>query len=320
MKNKNFLNEHLSVEDIIDRITYGIKESKEISYFTPLYKILSQRTAFLAGPIENKYMYRARLLTSGLFVHENELKYPPREFTIKGRLNDNNEQVVYMSIDELAPICELDIGYYKIYCIAKIRHVNKETFFHYVGIKGEYESDNTADKSVNECYMRLLNNKGKEFYNATIALGRHFLNSGLIMPDNKHKNVGMVYNSVHEDITNKTLYNIAVYPQTFEACFKIEEATYNVLTYSPSEDACVIQELNKGNVQSDGIIVWEKTFEEMMISFENKYSKDIFRFSEQAIAHYKYGLGTIENETKDSFLVSFRGSIVEVKKNDLNVV
>lgn len=305
----------VQIDTILKRIEIGIKEGKEISYFQPYYKILSPKTLFIGSTILNEWFYRARLLTDKLFEHVNELKYPPKEFAVKGRLNDDGEQITYLSTGEVAPILELDIGYYQPFCMVKIRHVMMDTIYYYVGVKGQYESNSYDNIAVNNFYTRLLTSMCPEYYNATIALGRHFLQSNTSDINGKPVKAGIIYNCVHEDKSNRILYNIALYPDVFDTCCRIEEAFYYVLTYAPKEDIISMNDMNKGIISLNGNIKWKKSYSDMIEEYEEKYSNDIFKMSYDSIIHYKYGVGKIVEENKETYIVNFpRGTKPVLKK------
>lgn len=310
------------IHKIFKIIEDGIEEEQEISFFIPYYKVLSQKTAFIASTLVNDWFYRARIATNKLFDHIDELKYPRKEFAKKGRLNDDSEQITYLSLGEIAPIAELDINYYQPYCMIKIKHVIKDTLFYYVGVRGQYESHSNADVEVNNFYLGLLTSKGSKNYNATISLGRHFLGTGTLQPNGKQVRTGIIYDSVYQDKSNKLLHNVAIYPEVFDACFKIEESYYYVLTYNPKENATIIDEINKGIVLSDGTIKWKKSYLKMINKFERKYSNDRFIISHDSVIHYEYGGGKIVEENDSSYFVSFpKGiGIKQILKKELMVI
>lgn len=119
----------LKTSEIFGLIEDGVKSGKDFSYFLPYYQALSQRTLFIGSTLENEWFYRGRIASNRLFTHIDELKYPPKEFARKGRLNDNGEQMAYLSLSEIAPLVELDINYYQLYCMIKIKHIIKDTIF-----------------------------------------------------------------------------------------------------------------------------------------------------------------------------------------------
>ena len=121
--------------------------------------------------------------------------------------------------------------------------------------------------------MQLLSGRESECYNATIALGKHFMGSNTLIPTGGKCKTGIVYNSVHEDKSNKLLYNIAVLPCVFNECFVIEEASYQILAYDSQNDAIIMHDINKGAIQTDGSIYWTKTYPEMIDELKQKFSK-----------------------------------------------
>jgi|GEM_PF-835583 len=309
---------NLQINDIFKKINNGIRDGKDIEYFVPYYKVLSEKTIFPASTLTNEWFYRARLATDKLFTNINELKYPPRDFAIKGRLNDTGEQVAYLSAGQIGPLAELDINFYQLFCLAKIKYFEKDILFHSVGVKNKDGLEDPHRIEINRFYQELLTSKGKEYYNATIALARHFMGTAFFNSDRTKSGAksGIIYNSVNEDKSNKPLYNVAVYPHVFDKCFKIEETCYYALKYEPKMDAYIITEINKGIPQLDGTIIWDKTYSEMIEETTKRFSRDIFIFN-KSILHFKYGVGEIVKEDNISFLVSFRSGKQIVLKNEI---
>ena len=315
--NTNNTNDHRKIFKIIEG---GIEEGQDISFFLPHYKIISQKTTFIASTLLNDWFFRARIATNKLFEHTDELKYPPKEFALKGRLNDQGEQITYLSTGEIAPIAELDLNYYQLFCMIKIKHVIKNTLFYYVGVRGQYETHSNADIEVNNFYLSLLTSKGSKNYNATIALGKHFLESGTLNTNGNPVRVGIIYNSVHEHKSNKLLYNIAIHPEVFDACCKIENAYYYVLTYNPQKNTNIMDDINKGSILNDGTIKWEKSYLEMINKYETKYSNDKFKKSQDSVIHFEYGGGKIVEENNSSYFVAFRNGTKQILKKELLVI
>ncbi len=220
------MNKHL-VESKIRVINSLIEKNESIDAFTPHFKQLTQHCHFDATSILNEHFYRARKDNGILIDNICKMRYPPAEFAGKGRLNDIGESVTYLSSSELTTIAELDIGYFDIYCLAKVAYFKKDIIFHLVGVRpGTIKNIYTLNNEITSFYKKLITTKDKRVYNATTALARILLSS-------KGFKAGILYSSVQEDKSNKNLFNLAVKPQDFDDCCKIVELQYNTLRYSP---------------------------------------------------------------------------------------
>ena len=113
------------IDRLIQEILNGIEAGKNCDFFLPYINHLSQKTQFIASKINNEYLYRIRKENGALFVNTGQLKYPPHLKSQKGRLNQQGESIVYMSLGEIAPLAELDISYYEVHCLIKIQYIKK---------------------------------------------------------------------------------------------------------------------------------------------------------------------------------------------------
>ena len=78
-----------------------------------------------------------------------------------------------------------------------------------------------------------------------------------------------------------------------------------------------MQDLNKGSIQLDGSILWEKTFPEMNEEIHKRFSRDVFKTSNNSIIHFKYGGGKIKFEDEHAYLVDFQGKEKEILKKEI---
>jgi hypothetical protein len=300
------------VESKIRVINSLIEKNASIDAYTPHFKQLTQLCHFTATSILNEHFYRARKDNGILIDNVCKIKYPPPEFAGKGRLNDNGESVTYLSSSELTTIAELDIGYFDIYCVAKIAYLKKDIIFHPVGVRtGTIKNVNELENGITSFYKKLITTKDKRVYNATTALARILLSS-------KGFRAGILYSSVQEDKSNKNLFNLAVKPQDFDDCCKIVELEYNTLKYSPVNDEINIHTLNVGTPLADGTISWQYTYDKMIELNNWNTKEEVYRVG-KGIVHYKHGGGPIESETISSFLVRFTrtNQVIEVLKSEL---
>jgi len=289
-----------------------IEKNASIDAFTPHFKQLTQLCHFSATSLLNEYFYRARKDNGTLIDNVSKMKYPPAEFAGKGRLNDKGESVTYLSSSELTTIAELDVGYFDIYCVAKIAYLKKDVIFHLVGVRnGTIKNVSTVENEITSFYKKLITTKDKKVYNATTALARILLSS-------KGFKAGILYSSVQEDKTNKNLFNLAIKPQDFDDCCRIVELQYNTLRYSPYYDEINVHTLNVGTPLENGTISWQYSYDKM-IELNNWNTKgEVYRVG-RGIAHYLHGAGLIESETINSFLVRFTRTdqLIEVLKSEL---
>lgn len=312
------------MEKFIEMIKYGIDNNEPIEYFYEIYKDCWHLVRWNAMSLENEMFYRARTLNKDdLFHNINELKYPPSSIVLeKGRLNDINESVAYLSTSELVPIVELDIGYYQIYCLVEIEYIEKNIIFFSIGIKGEYEGLTEAEIKFIDFFNHLLTTPNKNYYNATIAFAKKLFKSGLFMNEVK-LNQGIIYNSAQEHKANKHLYNAVVEPKVFDECFRIKKATYQILSYNALEDCIITNEINHGEILDNGEINWEKNYEEMIKYCMDLYKDHIFKMNnnenQSFIVKYPEGTKFIENEDEDYYYIKINEELV-MKVEKANVI
>lgn len=289
-----------------------IENNASIEAFTPHFKQLTQLCHLPAMTIHNDYFFRARKDNGVLIDNVAKIKYPPPELACKGRLNDDGESVTYLSSSELTTIAELDVGYFDIYCVAKIAHINKDTIFHLVGVRdGTIQNVNPIKNEVIYFYKKLITTKDKKVYNATTALAR-------ILFSAKGFKAGILYSSVQEDKTNRNLFNLALKPEDFDSSCEIVELEYNTLRYSPYRDEIVVHTLNKGKPTFDGSVEWQFNYDKMIELNNWNINGEVFKVG-NGIVHYNHGAGPIEKETLNSYLVRFTRSnqIVEILKSEV---
>lgn len=301
-----------TISETIEKMNSMIESGEEIETFEKYFKILSMKAPFPATTILNEYFYRVRKDEGEFIDHVSKIKYPPEKYAKKGRLNDNGESLAYLSSGEISPLVEIDIGYYQVYCYAKIQYIKKDIFFHLAGVKKDkIKITPSMDNEVSSFYRELLTTRDKKVYNATIALGR-------ILFSSEGFKVGVLYSSVHEDKTNQNLFNIAIKSNDFDECCKIIELEYNILRYVPDKDCILIDNINNGKPLESGEIKWELSYYEMMKQLNEKINGEVFKVN-NGIVHYKFGGGHIESETTESFFVRFiqSNNIIEIKKSEV---
>ena len=110
---------------------------------------------------------------------------------------------------------------------------------------------------------------GSSGYNGSIAIGKQFFRVGLLQARNTpykgHKRLALAYPSVYApEICNVPTYNIAMHPETFDACFSVTKADVYSLTHDISSNRLVLISHNTGAVCSNGEIAWQHSYEEMI--------------------------------------------------------
>ena len=210
--------------------------------------------------------YRARQMTMSLFTHVNELKYPPKEITPKGRLNREGSPILYAAFSPAAALVEVSAKVGQIVAIAVIEelpgHADRVQFFP-VGIppSGLYATP-TRDKNE-ELVHSYLNNeitkrvdKGSEhLYNSTIAIADDFLGRPVLRPrEGIDLASGLIYPSVQAGCpSDENSYNVAMRPEVFDAHYHIVEVqAYHCLSLNE------IHPINRATVNPDGSLQWEE--------------------------------------------------------------
>lgn len=289
-----------------------IEEGEGIDAFDKYYKILSVKTPFPAMKITNENLFRARKDEGKIIDNISQIRYPPVEFAVKGRLNDKGESMTYLSTSQIGTLAEINVGYYEVYCTANIQYLKKDIVFHIVGIKKEkIKITPKIDNAVFSLYRDLITSKKQKVYNATIALARHLFSS------NRFRS-GILYSSVHEDKTNQNIFNLAIKPADFDECCRITSLEYNILRFSPSNKNIIIDTINNGKPMENGNIEWELSYADMIEQTNKKIHGEIFKENNEII-HYKFGGGKIEIETTESYFVRFFQSneIREIYKSEV---
>lgn len=270
------MNQNYGTNLLIKKVYSGIQNQENVSYFEEIYFELFKRSNFPVRTLENQYFYRARPFDffneSELFSTKKDLQYPPISKCKKGRLNDIGEQLTYLSNSELGTIIELkDINYSDIFCIAKIECIQKDTYYHFVGIDDviEYKLNRrmrSDELKIFNLVKDLLKTNEANIYNSTIAMWHEF-NRETIVHD-RQVDVGMAYISTQSSRTNKKTYNIVVTPKVFDLKFRFLEASYYFLRENKEREEIELFEINYGNFNSCGELEWEKSIEDMMFEYK----------------------------------------------------
>lgn len=306
------------VELLQDKILEGIKKNLGISYFTKLFEEYSKSRKFPCVDLKNDNFSRSRRYVDGsLFSHIDELKYPPKHLAKKGRLNDNGQQIAYLSAGIITNIVELNLGFYEIFCNIDIKCIDKSTIFFCAGITDDtyinmMNSPSDEDLALCKFLSSLLTKKDISCYNATIALSNFLLRSKILGLDNEPltQSMGLIYNSARQHKMSCNGYNLAVTPDVFDRCMVIESATYHFLSYD-SNGSAILQTLNEGKPREDGSMAWELTHDEMINNIDARFSAHIYQ-EDNRIVHYKYGFGDIIDTRLSYYTVKFKTAIIDV--------
>ena len=303
------------MNELIKQIRDGITSGMPQDFFLPKFKALSNGAQFVCIQLENDTFFRVRSFSGNLFSSIADLGYPPHHSATKGRLNAAGKPVAYMSLSEMVPFAEANIGYYDMYCLARIQQVSPGTLFHCVGVEGRYKPTDATSLAVNEFCLELLTKKGCENYDATIALGEHLMGCGTRDSDGNILPIemGVLYNSAQNEISNKPIYNVCIPASTFDKHFRVVSAAYHILALDNITDSAVIHTVNEGKTMSDGSIQWERSLEEMFVFRDRMFAGHVY-IKGNVLLHYQHGAGEILAEDPVQFLVSFKGKQINIPK------
>lgn len=251
--------------NLIKRLHHLVeRKSNPDKFLGPLGNLLNgmqHKGAFLTGGP----FFRARQMATSLFVHVNELKYPPKEIPPKGRLNREGSPILYAAFSPAAALVEISAKVGQNVAIAVIEelpgHADRVQFFP-VGIppSGLYATP-TRDKNE-ELVHSYLNgeitrrvDKGSEHqYNSTIAIADNFLGKPVLRPrEGIHLAPGLIYPSVQAGLPfDENSYNVAMRPEVFDAHYHIVEVqAYHCLSLNE------IHPINRATLNPDGSLQWE---------------------------------------------------------------
>jgi len=252
-----------------------------------LIKIILNQVPLSGIEIKNEEFFRSRWNNKKrLFSNLSELRYPcSKKVTKKGRFNDVGESILYMATSELGTILESRAILegkinYELFTICKIERTATKLVYLPLGMPGYHigDKEDVLKKKINQYLYdevtKIVDDKNRENYNSTISLSKHFLRQKI----NKYSGnntLGLIFPSVEsKKKSDKTTYNIALLPETFDNCFKIVEASVYCLTNEHSH--IQLNELNRTRkIDNDDSINWAHTFKEM----KKRISKGI-RFDE----------------------------------------
>ena len=255
--------------NLIKRLHHLVeRKSKPDDFCGPLGNLLNgiqHKSAFLTGGP----FFRARQMATSLFTHVNELKYPPKGITTKGRLNREGSPILYAAFSPAAALVEVSAKVDQIVAIAVIEelpgHADRVQFFP-VGIppSGLYATP-TRDKNeelvhgyLNGEITRRVDKGSEHQYNSTIAIADNFLGKPVLRPrEGIHLAPGLIYPSVQAGQPfDENSYNVAMTPEVFDAHYRIVEVqAYHCLSLNE------IHLINSATVNPDGSLQWEdKTY------------------------------------------------------------
>lgn len=213
--------------------------------------------------------YRARIVGCDAdllhpFTHVNELKYPPRERAKKGRLNREQEPMLYAAYSKQAALVEVKAKVGQRLTIAVIEKLNcteAKVKFAPIGMPGSSPYATPSRNPIEKLVHGYLNseitknvNEGEEYkYNSTIAIGDHFLCTPLFEYGSEHLELGLIYPSVKAGVPlDENSYNIAMAPDVFEKHFHIVRVD---LWHIKTEK--VYERINSAKVDDTGSLCWK---------------------------------------------------------------
>jgi hypothetical protein len=268
MKRERKLN-YFEMKRKISKLQELSARNAEPEEYLHLLELLVNKVFLKATTIKNEFIYRSRMNFTGiLFNNLADLKYPPKdEVKIKGRLNDIGESILYAALGELGTLIEARPQFNKLFTISTIRHRNREGFFIPIGITGSdiivTPRSKTEELLINYFNSGITKNVSNPIeYNSTIAIAHLFLRKP-VLNCMQGRLSGIIYPSVEsKKMSNKTTYNVAIYPDIFDSCFIIENVSAYCLTFEQTH-----YQLNEVNrvilINNDGTLKWLYDFNEM---------------------------------------------------------
>lgn len=251
--------------NLIKRLHHLVeRKSNPDNFLEPLGNLLDgiqHKGAFLTDVT----FYRARQVATSLFTHVNELKYPPKEITPKGRLNREGSPILYAAFSPAAALVEVSAKVGQNVAIAVIEelpgHADLVQFFP-IGMppSSPYATPirHSRDKLVHSYLNGEITNpvyEGSEHqYNSTIAIADNFLGKPVLRPrEGIHLAPGLIYPSVQAGLPfDENSYNVAMRPEVFDAHYHIVEVqAYHCLSLNE------IHPINRATVNPDGSLQWE---------------------------------------------------------------
>lgn len=318
----------LPVDYFLMQITQGIEEGKDVPYFEEIYRRFFVGQSFTAAASGNEILFRGRTDIGRLFTSVNELKYPPANAVKeRGRFNDINESLTYLSFVLYTIPLELNVRLYQPFCILKSNLTDhRDLLFWDIGLKEKKEKGlSWTENKLRNYFTKLITSPDKRNYNATIALAHQLLNLDIRTPS-LHKQFigGIVYNSARESSMNIPLTNAVTKPDVFDKYFKPLEALYFMLTFvNDTKPYILVSVLNRGQVLANNDIQWNLSYDKMIQECKDKYEHDAFLLYSQTkttgIIKYDGGFGDIIGEDDTSYLVKFP-NINDIQKVSKDIV
>ncbi|WP_461268528.1 RES family NAD+ phosphorylase [Acidithiobacillus sp.] len=251
--------------NLIERLHHLVeRKSNPDNFLGPLGNLLNgiqHKGAFLTGGP----FFRARQMATSLFTHVNELKYPPKEITPKGRLNREGSPILYAAFSPAAALVEVSAKVGQNVAIVVIEelpgHADLVQFFP-IGMPPSGLYATPARDRNEELVHGYLNgemtkrvDKGSEHqYNSTVAIADNFLGKPVLRPrEGIHLAPGLIYPSVQAGLPfDENSYNVAMKPEVFDAHYRIVEVqAYHCLSLNE------IHPINRATVNPDGSLKWE---------------------------------------------------------------
>lgn len=221
-----------------------------------------------AASLQDVTFFRARVMDTDLFTHTDELKYPPPEHSLHGRLNKKGNPILYAAYSPAASIVEISAKVGQTLAIAIIKelpgHADRVRYFP-IGMPASSQYATPTRDRAEQLVHDYLNsemskrvNKGEEhLYNSTIAIAENFLGKPLLhLRYNTRLETGLIYPSVRADQSLDTnSYNVAMKPEVFDAHFRIVEIKSFIIM-----DVNDIRQVNHATVREDGTLDWEQAW------------------------------------------------------------
>ncbi|MHB8354536.1 MAG: RES family NAD+ phosphorylase, partial [Burkholderiales bacterium] len=244
------------IQDLIQRLDRRVVRGCNPDDLLESLGILTDSTQRKAARLEEVTFYRARRISSRLFDHINELRYPPAPATPKGRLNRKGDPMFYAAYSPAAALVEARAVAGRIIIVATIEELHEDCVqFFPIGISsGRYAtpSREPAERLVIDYLNREMTKTvytGNEYeYSSTIAIADLFLHKPAYRKGVRVE-TGLIYPSVRAgQPLDEGTYNIALTPEVFDAYYRITEVKAYYVSIPPPGAEPMCEVINRATV------------------------------------------------------------------------
>lgn len=251
----------MGVRESLDEVRASIRDGRSSDEILGKIKAVCKGIPIPMMTIKNRDLYRGRKNKEGLFSRLSEVTYPTQNAAL-GRLNREGTSVLYGSSSELGVVLEIRPPIHTFYSITRFRLIHPERLLFYRVDSVEYISLSEESKILATYFGELMSTSDPKEFAGTIAFGDFTMRTS-IANSGFYPYPGLIYPSVQSVInSNKTTYNLAMTPATFDVNYEAISITTCMMTVSA--EGYVINELNVGQFHPDGSITWQFSYAEML--------------------------------------------------------